>query len=76
MSTHNIGFWRGNSNEHPQHRFLTFYKDLTKIIVELSSDTIKYAPYLFCCCMVRNPEDKFSEEGSYVHVQTFGTTLV
>ena len=34
MSTHNIGF----------------YEDLTKIIFELSSNIIKYAPYFFCCC--------------------------
>ena len=33
MSTHNIGF----------------YEDSTKIIVELSSNIIKYAPYFFCC---------------------------
>ena len=33
MSTHNIGF----------------YKDLRKIIFELSSNIIKYAPYFFCC---------------------------
>ena len=33
MSTHNIGF----------------YEDLTKIILELSSNIIKYAPYFFCC---------------------------
>ena len=33
MSTHNIGF----------------YEDLTKIIFELSSNIIKYAPYFFCC---------------------------
>ena len=32
MSTHNIGF----------------YEDLTKIILELSSNIIKYAPYFFC----------------------------
>ena len=31
MSTHNIGF----------------YEDLTKIIFELSSNIIKYAPYFF-----------------------------
>ena len=31
-STHNIGF----------------YEDLTKIIFELSSNIIKYAPYFFC----------------------------
>ena len=36
MSTHNIGF----------------YEDLTKIIFELSSNIIKYAPYFFCCVMV------------------------
>ena len=33
MSTHNIGF----------------YEDLTKIIFELSSNIIKYAPYFFSC---------------------------
>ena len=32
MNTHNIGF----------------YEDLTKIIFELSSNIIKYAPYFFC----------------------------
>ena len=32
MSTHNIGF----------------YEDLTKIIFELSSNIIKFAPYFFC----------------------------
>ena len=32
MSTNNIGF----------------YEDLTKIIFELSSNIIKYAPYFFC----------------------------
>ena len=32
MSTHKIGF----------------YEDLTKIIFELSSNVIKYAPYFFC----------------------------
>ena len=32
MSTHNIGF----------------YEDLTKIIFELLSNIIKYAPYFFC----------------------------
>ena len=36
MSTHNIGF-----NE-----------DLTKIIFELSSNIIKYAPYFFCCILI------------------------
>ena len=34
MSTHNMGF----------------YEDFTKIIFELSSNIIKYAPYFFCCC--------------------------
>ena len=33
MSIHNIGF----------------YEDLTKIIFDLSSNFIKYAPYFFCC---------------------------
>ena len=33
MITHNIGF----------------YEDLTKIIFELSSNIIKYAPYFLCC---------------------------
>ena len=33
MSTHNIGF----------------HEDLTKVIFELSSNIIKYAPYFFCC---------------------------
>ena len=37
MSTHNIGF----------------YEDLTKIIFELSSNIIKYAPYFFCCFHLR-----------------------
>ena len=36
MSTHNIGF----------------YEDLTKIIFELSSNIIKYAPYFFCWKMI------------------------
>ena len=33
MSTHNIGF----------------YEEISKIITELSSIIIKYAPYFFCC---------------------------
>ena len=33
MSTHNIGF----------------YEDLTKIILELSSNVIKYTPYFLSC---------------------------
>ena len=36
MSTHNIGF----------------YEDLTKIIFQLSSNIIKYAPYLFFWAIV------------------------
>ena len=36
MSTHNIGF----------------YEDLTKIVFELSSNIIKYAPYFFFCLCV------------------------
>ena len=38
MSTHNIGF----------------YEDLIKIIFELSSNIIKYAPYFFCCRLETN----------------------
>ena len=41
--------WRGNSNKHLQHRF---YEDLTKIIFQLSSNIIKYAPYLFFCNII------------------------
>ena len=33
MSTHNIGF----------------YEEISKIITELPSNIIKYAPYFFCC---------------------------
>ena len=36
MSTHNIGF----------------YEDFTKIILQLSSNIIKYAPYLFFCIII------------------------
>ena len=43
MSTHNI----------------VFYEDLTKIIFELSSNIIKYAPYFFCSCIL-----PFSEANS------------
>ena len=35
MSTHNIGF----------------YEEISRIISQLSSDIIKYAPYLFFCYM-------------------------
>ena len=38
MSTHNIGF----------------YEDLTKIIFELSSNIIKYAPCFFCWVLRNN----------------------
>ena len=41
MTTYNIGF----------------YEDLTKIIFELSSNIIKYAPYFFCCTRVAVPEE-------------------
>ena len=41
MSTQNIGF----------------YEDLTKIIFELSSNIIKYAPYFFCCFAVCTYEE-------------------
>ena len=44
MSTHNIGF----------------YVELTKIIFELSSNIIKYAPYLFFCGTHRS--NSFVEE--------------
>ena len=37
MSTHKIGF----------------YEDLIKIIFELSSNIIKYAPYFFCCLGIK-----------------------
>ena len=42
MSTHNIGF----------------YEDLTKIIFELSSNIIKYAPYFFCSLFIHCQPDK------------------
>ena len=47
MSIHNIGF----------------YEDLTKIIFELSSNIIKYAPYFFCCL-----SSKTTESDQYVQV--------
>ena len=34
----------GDSNEHSQHRF---YEEKCKIIFELSSNIIKYTPYIF-----------------------------
>ena len=42
MSTHTIGF----------------YEDLTKIIFELSSKFIKYAPYFFCCVYYINNKNQ------------------
>ena len=47
MSTHNIGF----------------YEDLTKIILQLSSNFIKYTPYLFFCQIlpVNNPKGQIPE---------------
>ena len=42
MSTHNIGF----------------YEDLTKIIFELSSNIIIYAPYFLCCIFVNKGADQ------------------
>ena len=65
MSTYNIGF----------------YEDLKKIIFELSSNIIKYAPYFFCCqtqdcfysCLylfmsnlVENMENKFSHDRAHI----------
>ena len=60
MSTHNIGFMKkpmlwvhiriasvGEAILMSTHN-IGFYEDLTKIIFELSSNIIKYAPYLFC----------------------------
>ena len=44
MSTHNIGF----------------YEDLTKIIFELSSNIIKYAPYFFCCFVAEQTSLSFT----------------
>ena len=46
MSTHNIGF--AEAILMSTHN-IGFYEDLTKIIFELSSNIIKYAPYYFCC---------------------------
>ena len=42
MSTHNIVFILMSTHN------IVFYEDLTKIIFELSSNIIKYAPYFFC----------------------------
>ena len=47
MSNHNIGFY-GEAILMSTHN-IGFYEDLTKTIVELSSNIIKYAPYFFCC---------------------------
>ena len=48
MSTHNIGF----------------YEDLTKIIFEISSNIIKYAPYFFCCIIIMTWQ-KFKRNSNY-----------
>ena len=50
MSTHNIGF----------------YEDLTKIIFELSSNIIKYAPYFFCWVHLPGQTVKRSDAGQAV----------
>ena len=42
MSTYNIGF----------------YEDLTKIIFQLSSNIIKYAPYLFFCLSYKDEKTR------------------
>ena len=64
MSTHKIGF----------------YEDLTKIILELSSNIIKYAPYFFCWCFfcgnvaqtghLHKIRTSFSERGCFNHQVT------
>ena len=46
MSTHNIGFYEGEAILMSTHN-ISFYEDMTKIIFELSSNIIKYAPYFF-----------------------------
>ena len=46
MSTHNIGFY-AEAILMSTHN-IGFYEDLTKIIFELSSNIIKYAPYFLC----------------------------
>ena len=45
MSTHNIGFYE-EAILMSTHN-IGFYEDLTKIIFQLSSNIIKYTPYLF-----------------------------
>ena len=47
MSTHKIGFYEGEAILMSNHN-IGFYEDLKKIIFELSSNIIKYAPYFFC----------------------------
>ena len=39
------------SGERLQDQWSSGYEDLTKIIFELSSNIIKYAPYFFCCSL-------------------------
>ena len=41
-------YWAKISGERLQDHWSSGYEDLTKIICELSSDIIKYAPYFFC----------------------------
>ena len=48
MSTHNIGFYEDGEAILTSTHNIGFYEDLTKIIFELSSNIIKYAPYFFC----------------------------
>ena len=60
MSTHNIGF----------------YEDLTKIIFELSSNIIKYAPYFFCCVLLMSTYSLrfYGEISLIVRKQVFGVS--
>ena len=53
MSTHNIGFRLAEALLMSTHN-IGFYEDLTKIIFELASNIIKYAPYFCCCCCLSN----------------------
>ena len=46
MSTHNIGF---NEAILMSTHNIGFYEDLTKNTIQLSSNIIKYAPFLFFC---------------------------
>ena len=57
MSTHNIGFYEAEAILMSTHN-IGFYEDLTKIIFELSSNIIKYAPYFFCFKTVRYRKER------------------